>query len=216
MADITVLRVEISGTANGKEGSLESGNKSNAAGGSLAAGGLGGKLALSSEKERTLKGDDILKNIYPKTKKTSEQLKTEKDMKEMFGYDAPKRMDMVPTKRSIPKPTSKQVATGITSTLAVGTQAFSMYSNYQKAGYEMSGATHAAAMQGRTAQGMSTASQVAIGFVINPAAGAAMIAMKAYQLAQTNRKEIFDIKKSQMTSQLLQRNLVKTVAERRF
>ncbi len=216
MADITVLRVEIAESSSSKEGSLESGNKSKVAGGSLAAGGLGAKLALSSERQRTLRGDDILRSIYPKTQSTPEQLKNVKDMKELFGYEPPKRLDIAPVKRTVNKPSYKQITTGVSGAVAIGTQAFSMYSNYQKAGYEMSGATHAAAMQGRTASAMSSAAQIGVGFMINPVAGAAMIAMKAYQLAQTNRKELFEIRKSQIQSQLLQRNLVKTIAERRF
>ena len=216
MADLTVLRVEVSGTVSGKEGSLESGNKGTSVGGSLAAGGVAGKLALASEKDRTLKGDEILKKIYPKTQSTPEQLKNAKDMKELFGYEQPERLDIVPEKKVRKPITYKQVSTGVAGVMAVGTQAFSMYSNYQKAGYEMSGATHAAAIQSRTAQGMSSLTQIGVGFMINPVAGAAMIAMKAYQLAQTNRKELYEIQKNQITSQLLQRNLVKTVAERRF
>jgi len=216
MADVTVLRVEVSGVSGGNEGSLESGKGKSAAGTSLAAGGLGGKLALLSEKERTIKGDEILKKIYPKTQSTPEQLKNAKDMKELFGYEAPKRLDIVPTRRHIKMPSYKQVSTTAGAGITIAAKAFSMYSNYQKAGYEMSGSTHAAAIQGRRSSAADSLTQIGVGFLINPVAGAAMIAVKAYQLAMTNRKELFEIQKSQMLSQVLQRNLVKTVAERRF
>lgn len=216
MTDLTVLRVEVTGVGSGNEGSLESGKGKGSVGTSLAAGGIASKLALSSEKERTIKGDEILKKIYPKTQSTPEQLKNAKDMKELFGYEQPKRLDIAPESKVRKPITYKQVSSAAAGGIAFATQAFSMYSNYQKAGYEMSGATHAAAMQGRKASAASSASEIAIGFLINPIAGAAMIAMKAYQLAQTNRREIFEIQKSQMLSQILQRNLVKTVAERRF
>jgi hypothetical protein len=216
MTDITVLRVEVSNAGVSKEGTLESGKSKGSLGTSLAAGGVGGKLLLASERERTLKGDDILRKMYPKTESTAAQVQNAKDMKEMFGYDAPKRLDIAPEKKVRKPITYKQVSTGVASVATLAGSAYSMYSNYQKAGYEMSGATHAAAVQGRKSQLAGTAIQIGLAAMINPLLAAPMIAMKAYQLAQTNRKELFEIQKNQMMSQVLQRNLVKTVAERRF
>ena len=113
---------------------------------------------------------------------------------------------------SLPKITTTQAAGVATSAAAM----YGIYSNYQKAGLEMSGATHAAAVQGRNGQLANTAIQIGVAAMINPLLAAPMIAMKAYQLAQTNRKELYEIQKSVMVSQIMQRNLVKTVAERRF
>ena len=168
MADVTVLRVEVTGVGSGKEGSLESGSGKASVGTSLAAGGLAGKLVLASEKDRTLKGDEILRKIYPKTQSTPEQLKNAKDMKELFGYEQPKRLDIAPENKVRKPVTYKQVSTGVTGGMALATQVFSMYSNYQKAGYEMSGATHAAAMQGRKASAAGSATQIGIAALINP------------------------------------------------
>ena len=232
MPELTLLRVELSNTGESSEGSLGTGKGKSSAGTSLVAGGVSGgvssKLLLSSEKNRFLKGDEVLRQIYPKTKKTSEQLANEKSMKELFGYDAPKRLDISSNKNSKVR---KIMSSGKSAGLAVGgavalaSTAFTMYSNYKKAGYEMSGATHAAAMQSRTSTAVS--SSISMGAAVGGAlvvggpyaaaiTAAVMVAKKGYDLAQTNRRELFEIQKSQILSQVLQRNIVKTVAERRF
>jgi hypothetical protein len=99
---------------------------------------------------------------------------------------------------------------------ATASAVYTAYSNYKKTGLELSGATHAAAMQQRKTDLANTAVQLGVAVAINPLLAVPVIAMKAYELSQTNRTKIFAMEKSQITSNILQRNLVKNVAERRF
>ena len=222
MSELTVLRVEVSSAGESNEGSLKSGKTNGSTGTSLAAGGVAGKLTtvgLSSKKERTAKGDELLKQMYPNTKPSSEQLAINKNMKEMFGYDAPKRLEISKQGSALRRfntPSAKQVGTVAGAGIALAATGYKMYSAYKIAGYEMSGSTHAAAMQSRKVSAAGSLQQIGGAMIINPALAAPMIAMQAYQLAQTNRKQLFEIQKSQIMSQVLQRNLVNTVAERRF
>lgn len=108
--------------------------------------------------------------------------------------------------------TTKVASAGIGTVAAV----YNVYSENQRLGMELSGSTHAASVQARKASLASFGAQLAGAALINPIAAVGVLAMKAYQTSQTNRKEIFEIRKSQIQAQVLQRNLVKNVAERRF
>ena len=95
--------------------------------------------------------------------------------------------------------------------------AYAMYSQHQSIGYSLSGASHAAAKQQRNAQGAAFAT----GLALSAATGqywvtALMIAGKAWQLAQTNRQEMFKIRSSQIISSVMKERLVKNTIERRF
>ena len=110
----------------------------------------------------------------------------------------------------------KKFARGTTALASTGAAAYKAYSDYQVAGLQLSGATHSASVQSRKGNMASDLTGLGIAIAINPVLAAPMIAMKAYQLAQTNRKELFAIRKSQIESEVLQRNLVQNVAESRF
>lgn len=227
MADIVVLRVEVTQSGVEQEGSLASGKGKNgsvtaglaggAIAGKLAAGGLGESLS-NNLMESNRAGNAMERKIIRETTLAGMRNSFHKRtlIEKQYGVDWGRTKQFARNAQTYAKnitpPTAKAIGGVATAAAAV----FSIYSNYQKAGLEMSGATHAAAIQGRYGQMANSAVQIGVAAMINPLLAAPMIAMKAYQLAQTNRKEIFEIQKSVMISQIMQRNLVKTIAERRF
>ena len=231
MSDITVLRVEISSAGVNKEGSLESGAGKSSTGTSLAAGAVAGKASSGGFRDKlreevikfdeaNLRPDGNSSMGYGRAASRMARLNERKQaivvMTDPDSMPYERKLHAKQYLKNISAPTYKQTTTAVSAAAALGTQAFSMYSNYQKAGYEMSGATHQAAVQGRKAAIGGFATSVSVAALINPLAAAGMIAMKAYQLAQTNRKELFEIRKSVIQSTILQRNLVNNIVESRF
>ena len=105
-------------------------------------------------------------------------------------------------------------STGAASTALA---AYSMYSQSQSTGLNLSGASHAAARQQRTTTGATFATGVGISLATGQYwATALMLAGRAWQLGQTNRQEIYKIKSSQIISSVMQERLVKNTIERRF
>lgn len=113
----------------------------------------------------------------------------------------------------------KHVKTGASIGLKGATGAvglYSVYSNYQKVGYQLSGASSAAARQDRNQQTASTGLMLGVAAVANPYLLPLVLVSKAWQLAQTNRQEIFKIQASQIMANIQQRNLIRDSVERRF
>ena len=232
MNDITVLRVEVANVDSKSESSLASGKGKSSASTGLAAGavaGAGVSQPLSKRDKITaelIAYDDAevaagRKGLsYGRASTRLGRLNERKQAllqmtdPELTKYE--KKLAGRQYARNISAPTYKQASTGIATVATSAAAAYSLYSNYQKAGLEMSGATHAASIQSRKSEAANALVGIGIAAMINPLLAAPMIAMKAWQLAQTNRKELFEIQKSQIQSQVMQRNLVKTVAERRF
>jgi hypothetical protein len=101
------------------------------------------------------------------------------------------------------------------ATALVGAQA--LYSQYRSTGMQLSGSSHAAAQQQRKTQrlGMATGIGVAVASG-RPEAVVLMIAARAWQMSQQNRQTLFRLQADQMTSNILQQRLVKNTIERRF
>jgi len=225
MPEVTVLRVEVSEGVGKETDSLNSNKETSS---SLAAGATTGegiigkkKVAAPSLEYATFLG----RGMDEETRKWIRE-DSKLNLKEAFSRDFNKSGESPFNKRG---QAFRAGAKGYLSNLekssyikgGVGmatsaTAIYSLYSNYQKTGYELSGATHAAAIQGRKSAIANTGLQLGAAALITPALAVPVIAMKAYQLSQTNRKEIFEIRKSQVQSQVLQQNLIKNVAERRF
>jgi len=94
---------------------------------------------------------------------------------------------------------------------------FAVVSEHQRASLEMTGATHAASKKARETKGvMDTAGLALVAKAGGPYGAALYLGYKAYALAQENRRKLYDMDVSQIQSTILQRNLVKNVAERRF
>lgn len=206
MAELTVLRVEVTNAGTGNSDSLKSGKAKSGK-------GLGvSNKSLANHNETAV--DAVSNNSSNLSRK--ERLMAKKGQHQVLKKES-----------AVGKFTSGlsslQKGAGIAAAGAqIVNQGYQMYSNYKIAGHEMSGATHAAAVQGRKgsmistgADGVALIALVATG-PVGMAAAAVIIAKKAWTLAQTNMKEIFAIEKDQILSEVLQRNLVKTVAERRF
>lgn len=231
MAELTVLRVEVADLGSKDTKSLSAGKSSTV--NSLAAGAIGGTVAGNFNGE----GGGGINNLISNSRGG-----TVEDMKERRrlalgrlrgALTAPSKNAgttiFTPSERlkaiggssgsylrNIPLPSYKQVTTGTAALATSAAAVYSVYSNYKQAGLEMSGATHAALKQARNGQKAQFAATLTAAAIVNPALALPVIAMKAYNLAQTNRKELFEMQKSQITSEILQRNLVKNVAERRF
>ena len=191
MAETTVLKVEVVGVTETNKDSLspdKTGKKSSISAGS----GLVADVVIDAEQDLISK---------PKMLVT--------EAKEDISF----KQKAINKAKSLNKADFIKGTTGIISS---GAAAYSLYSNYQKTGMELSGATHAAAVQGRKGNVATSAAALGGAALINPGLAALTIAMKAYQLSQTNRKELFNIQKEQLISTVLQRNLIKNVAERRF
>ena len=225
MADVTVLRVEVRDVGEVKEGSLSPSSKQSTSK-SLAAGALASKAMTAADKydndmRMALKSSvDNGSLFFGRGDSREERFKQRQLAKWMIRKTDNKKVVRPVAnsmyRRNISAPTYGQITTGVSAAVTLAAKGYQLYSNYQKAGYEMSGAAHAASVQDRKGQLAQSTAEIGLAMMINPLLAAPMIAMKAYQLAQTNRREIFEIQKNQMTSNILQRNLVKTVAERRF
>ena len=242
MPNVTVLVVEVSNAAQEQEGSLNK-NKTNSSGKSLTAGAVGGGAVVATA-GITAVGGAITKEDYSRVginlkEGTGLVGGTYHGVRQRGIYSKYKKLAMTgsrvgPIKRAErmaevdTAKTAKQysnasfknaakalpgVATGSATAAAA---VYSVYSNYQKAGLEMAGSSHAAAIQARKGEAANSLTQIGVAALVNPVLAAGMIAMKAWQQAQTNRKQLFDIQKSQIQSAVLQKNLVKNVAERRF
>ena len=202
MPEVTVLRIEITEDSGKSESSLSNRDT----GESLLAGDTNQiQSGSQSLDDTTLDNEESYNHNKMKQKTTASMKHSQKG----FTDDT--------TAATKPKMiTTSSVTKGIGATAALGASSYSLYSNYQKTGYELSGATHAAALQDRKGQAANTLLTIGVATVINPLLAAPVIAMKAWELSQNNRREIFEIRKSQIQSEVLQRNLVKNVAERRF
>lgn len=222
MPEVTVLRVEVSESV-GKESDTLNSNKevtSSLEAGAISGEGLAGKKSTATSPEyATFLG----RGTDSETRKWIRE-DGKINLKEAFSRDFNKespfdrrgqafRSGAKGYLTNLEKSSYIKGGVGMATSVAA---VYSIYSNYQKTGYELSGATHAAAIQGRKSSVMNTGIQLGAATLVNPALAVPLIAMKAYQLSQTNRKEIFEIRKSQVQSQVLQQNLVKNVAERRF
>ena len=101
--------------------------------------------------------------------------------------------------------------------IVTGTAAYGLYSQYQSVGNTLSGASHAAQMQQRKASTATFATGISLSIATGQLwATGVLVANKAWQLAQSNRQEIYGIRSSQMTSSILRERLVKNTVERRF
>ena len=230
MSELTVLRVEVASAGESNNSSLESGKGKGSTGTSLAAGAIAGKAASggfinhSDNLSQRLKGASANGSMFfGRGDSREERLYNRTTAREMFvksnrgsvGRDRAISM----YRRNISGPSGKQLKAGAVGVGGVATSAgavYSIYSNYQKTGLELTGATQAASIQARKGEAANQAIGLGVAVMINPLLAAPMIAMKAYQLAQTNRRTIYDIQKSVVQSTILQRNLVRNVAERRF
>jgi len=101
--------------------------------------------------------------------------------------------------------------------VTAGLTAYAMYSQHKTIGYNLSGATHAAQMQQR----VTTATSFGAGLALSIATGqylatAVMLAGRAWQLGQTNRQELYQIRSSQIVSNIMKERLVTNTIQRRF
>lgn len=219
MAELTVLRVEVSNVGEVDESSLNSKNKSTNK--SLVAGGLAGASLANA----TLKSHYGI--TFPEEEMNSIGRLNTREYRKEYRRDRLSLMlrgkslngsRVEPWKqfgKNIDLPSMQNIK-NVSGIIGGAAAVYSVYSNYQQVGYQLSGATHAAAVQGRKSSMITGAATLGITAAVNPAIAVGLIAMKAWQTAQANRKEIFEIRKNQMTSEVLQRNLIKNVAERRF
>ncbi len=101
--------------------------------------------------------------------------------------------------------------------LVAASAAYALYSQDKSIGYNLSGATHAAQKQQRTATGATFATGLGISVATGQYwATAMMLAGRAWQLGQSNRQELYQIKSSQIISSVMKERLVKNTIERRF
>lgn len=215
MPEVTLLRVEISEPVEESESSL--GSKKSSKSSSLAAGAAGGAIVSSSGK--------FLFGSTPED--MSEFLKTGIDGSRATTRGSRRIARRLAITNANPAQYGRNISSISAESIKIGTRitgaattagaaAYSVYSDFQQTGLELSGSTHAAAIQQRKGQMANELAGLGVAVMINPVLAAPVIAMKAWQLSQTNRKELFEMRKSQITSEVLQRNLVKNVAERRF
>lgn len=247
MADnITIIRLEVSGTASKEQSSANSANIS--PGTLVATAGIKGSLF---DKIGTNTSPEIVENVlFPKygakvnsgfigatkgyftsIKARNSYFKAAKLMEEqkipnletnetyldnILGggthADAATR-NLNEAKAAAIRNTKKYGPKMATATLA----AYSIYSQYQSVGYNLSGASHAAQVQQRTTQGATFAAGLGLSIATGQYwATATMLAGRAWQLSQQNRQEIYQIRSSQIISQVMQERLVKDTIQRRF
>lgn len=233
MPEVTVLRVEIIGDKGGTPGSLESGKGGTSS--SIVAGAVGGGLvgkmsAGSYSNALNEMGSGNGPGIGNRGE-TKDQMKAMRTMGRGIMKSGLTGRDWA-TNGAIPKGSRlRAIGTGaqvyatnlpggmVKGGVGLATSAgavYSLYSAHKQATLQMSGASHAASVQARKGQATNQLLGLGAAAIINPALAIPMIITKLYQLEQTNRKENFEIKKSIMQSTVLQRNLVKNVAESRF
>jgi hypothetical protein len=106
----------------------------------------------------------------------------------------------------------KQVLGNIT----LATVAYNVYSQYKTLGHNLSGASHAGQIQQRKGTAVNKLSTVVGAAIIHPLFAAGLVANAAWQLSQTNRRELFEIKRSQIIANVMQERLVKDTIQRRF
>jgi len=111
----------------------------------------------------------------------------------------------------------KKVFKSSTKVVSAAVAAYGLYSQHQSIGLSLSGASHAAERQQRSASVASFATGIGISLATGQYwATALMLAGRAWQLAQTNRQELFSMKKSQIVSSIEQKRLVTNTVQRRF
>lgn len=227
MAETVLIKIQVEETESKDNSQL---SKSKDKGKSLAAGAIGGIgaskiasgtfLGATAEEARSfLDGDTRARQATPGGRKLSRKLAASNFLQYRSRDDAGQFVKNLPNPVEAAKMTAKAVSTAAkyAAPYAAGAAAaYTLYSNYKKTGLELSGATHAAALQQRKTDLANTGVQLGVAIAINPILAAPVLAMKAWELAETNRRELYEMRKSQLTSEILQRNLVKNVAERRF
>jgi len=194
---ITVLRVEVDNVSEVKDkNSLAAGDKSKKTE-TIAAGAVGVHKVIPTAKQK------ILESHFTDIESTE----IIDSISEVKTGGLNKEQNKAANKIA----TSKGVA-GATAILGAGAFIF----DHMSTNLELSGATHAAAKLKRGSNMLTTGASLGAALLINPALAPAVIGLKAYQLAQTNKKEIYAIGKAQLESTVMQRNLITNVAERRF
>ena len=122
--------------------------------------------------------------------------------------------------RNISTPTKEQLLKGAktaSSAASAASAAYTIYSQHKTIGYNLSGASHAAAKQQNKAQVGAFATGIGISLATGQLwATAMLIGGRALQLAQTNRQEIYRIRSSQVISTIMQERLIKDTIQRRF
>jgi hypothetical protein len=110
-------------------------------------------------------------------------------------------------------PMKKYGPKAVTTALA----GYTLYSQYKTTGYTLSGASHQAQMQQRKTQQASFATGIGLSLATGQYwATALMLAGRAWQLSQTNRQELYQIKSSQIISNIQRERLIKDTVQRRF
>lgn len=167
MAELTVLRVEVTNAGNSKSDSLKSGK------------GKEGKGLKSTNNKLTNNKEAAIEGASNNTSNLSrkERLMSKKGQHSLIKKDG--AISNYIGSMSV----GQAAATGAAAVAAVANQGYQMYSNYKIAGYEMSGATHAAAIQGRKGN-MATAGAEGLGLIALAAAGPAGAAAAAVILAK--------------------------------
>lgn len=129
------------------------------------------------------------------------------------AYSEAARINLNEAKTAAARNTKKYGPKMATTALA----AYSIYSQYQSVGYNLSGASHAAQVQQRTTQSATFAAGLGLSIATGQYwATGMMLAGRAWQLAQQNRQELYQIRSSQIISQVMQERLVKDTIQRRF
>jgi hypothetical protein len=99
---------------------------------------------------------------------------------------------------------------------ALGLVAVNAFHQHKTIGYNLSGASHSAQVQQRKRQVTNRIAGIGLAAMYNPWIAVGMVAHRAWELAQTNRQEIYAIKSSQIIANVMQERLVKDTMQRRF
>jgi hypothetical protein len=216
MAEVTVLRVEVSGSSGTDSKSLTTTAAVASGIGRKTTGGTPSPMAQQLGRQ-ILTGDGPTK-INQRYSGRAAQLQAQQKAKQFMKNEwnegqIPFKSGMMYLKNQTREQIVRKSVSGATA--LVGPQA--LYSQYRSTGMQLSGSSHAAVQQQRKTQrlGMATGIGVAVASG-RPEAAVLMIAARAWQMSQQNRQTLFRLQADQMTSNILQQRLVKNTIERRF
>jgi hypothetical protein len=230
--NITIIRLEIS----------ETGSVSSNSGSSLTPGGVGAAAGVGAAVSMSRKGS-LLNDVFayaenPQARQSSKDMRWTafKNSLSKFG-DAYSYMKMdttmsgqkidLQTRLNTSKmligqgikgawnnrPISSKARLGAAGLAVAG---YNIYSQYKTLGHNLSGASHSAQVQQRKAAVVNRGASLIGAAIVNPWLAVGMVAHRAWQLSQTNRRELFEIRKSQIISNVMQERLVKDTIQRRF
>jgi hypothetical protein len=180
--------------------------------------GVTNKKSLNSKNTKSVKNSRYVTEDENDKKKQQLNLRKQKHIiKQRLADGTTEDADKdISRLNQIRKQQTTKLKSHISKVGTFGSQAASMYFQYTTTSYQLSGATYAAAKEQRKQQLANAGLQAGVSLLINPALLPLVLIQKLWTYFINNKKEMFDIKKSLYESNLNQRYLTKTVAERRF